>query len=474
MAKKFVGREKELELLSKQAEKQTASFVVIRGRRRIGKSTLVKEFAKGKKFFAFEGLAPTDKTTSKDQLAEFARQLSVQTGLPEIFADDWSKLFQLLWEKSKSGRIVILFDEISWMGSKDVHFLSKIKMAWDNYFSLNTDLIFIVCGSASSWIEENILSSTGFVGRISYTLTLDSLPLNSVHKFWDNLNISKYEILKLLSVTGSIPKYLEEINPKISAEENIKRLCFLPGGFLVDEFERIFSDLFVHESKIYREIVEILADGSKSMSQIAEITGFSRSGRLSKYLKELEISGFISYDYSWNIKTTKENSVGLYRLRDNYLRLYMKYIAPNFKKIKNETYLYQSFAALPASKSVLGLQFENLVLSNREYIKNALGLRPDDIVCDNPYFKRKGIDSEGCQIDYLIQDRFSSLYVCEIKFSDREIGMEVVDQINQKIKRLKAPKNISFRPVLIHVNGVTDEVKYSKFFYKIIDFTEFV
>ncbi len=474
MKKKFVGREKELKLLHDLMQKPNASFVVLRGRRRIGKSTLIKEFAKEYKFFAFEGLAPTNKTTSKDQLNEFARQLSNQTSLPEVFADDWSKLFQLLWEKSQDGKVVILFDEISWMGSKDTQFLSKIKMAWDNYFSQNLELMFIICGSASSWIEENILSSTGFVGRISYTLTLGELPLGSVNRFWDNENISKYEILKVLSVLGAIPKYLEEINPKLSAEENIKHLCFMPGGFLVDEFDHIFSDLFMHDTKIYRSIVEVLADGVRSMSEIAELCNFSRSGRLSKYLKELQLGGFISYDYTWNIKTVKETSIGLYRLSDNYLRFYMKYIAANINKIKKESYLFQSLYALPAWNSILGLQFENLVINNRNYIKSTLGLNHNDILCDNPYTQRKTASQEGCQIDYLIQDKFSSLYVCEVKFSDKPIGIDVISQIQSKIKLLKVPKHISFRPVLIHVNGITEELKYSSYFYKIIDFTEFI
>jgi len=360
------------------------------------------------------------------------------------------------------------------MGSKDTLFLSKIKMAWDNYFSQNTQLMFIICGSASSWIEKNILSSTGFVGRISHNMTLEELPITSVSKFWNNPNISKYEILKLLSVTGSIPKYLEEINPKISTEENIKRLCFVPGGLLVNEFEHIFSDLFMHDTRIYRSIVEVLASGPKTMSDISQIIGFSRSGKLSNYLKELELSGFLSYDYGWNLKTTKESKIGLYRLKDNYLRFYLKYIATSLNKIKKESYLFQSLSALPGWNSILALQFENLVISNRLYVKNALGLNHNDILCDNPYVQRSTQNQEGCQIDYLIQDRFSSLYVCEIKFSKNLIGTEVIDQIQNKIIKLKAPKHLSFRPVLIHANGITDEVKFSQYFFRIIDFTDFI
>ena len=474
MAKKFLGRDKELKLLLSQSEKPTASFIVFRGRRRIGKSTLIKHFAKDYKFFAFEGLSPTDKTTLQAELNAFARQLSEQTGLPEVFADDWSKLFRLLWEKSQEGRVVILFDEISWMGSKDPQFLGKIKMAWDNYFSQNSQLMLIVCGSASSWIQKNILSSTGFVGRISQTITLGELPIDIVSQFWNDKNISKYEMLKVLSVTGGIPKYLEEIDPKLSAEENIKNLCFSPGGFLVDEFERIFSDLFLHDTVIYRKIVEILSNGPRTMSEIAVEAEFSRSGRLSTYLEELELGGFVGHDYSWNFNGAKETKIGLYRLKDNYLRFYMKYIAPNINKIRSESYLFQSLANLPGWNAILGLQFENLVINNRLCVKEVLGLSHDDILCDNPYMQRKTATQAGCQIDYLIQAKFGTLYVCEIKFSEGPIGLEVARQIQEKIQHLKVPKHMSFRPVLIHVNGVTDDVKYSPYFYKIIDFAEFL
>lgn len=177
-------------------------------------------------------------------------------------------------------------------------------MAWDNFFSQNPNLILIICGSASSWIEQNILSSTGFVGRISHTLTVEELHLNEIKEFWNNPNISSFEILKVLSIVGGVPKYLEEINPKLTAEDNIKNLCFTPGGFLVDEFNRIFSDLFLRNSDIYKKIVECLADGMKTMTEISKAIDFSKSGRLSEYPTELELSGFIHRDYFWSIKTS--------------------------------------------------------------------------------------------------------------------------------------------------------------------------
>lgn len=455
-------------------DKPTSSFIVVRGRRRIGKSTLIKHFAKPYTFYAFEGLPPVSNTTAQQQRDEFARQLSHQTGLPAILADDWIKLFQLLWEKSKIGTIVILLDEISWMGSKDPEFLGKIKMAWDNYFSNNPHIMLIVCGSASSWIEQNILSSTGFVGRISYTLTLEELPLQVLRQFWNSAHISGYEILKMLSITGGVPKYLEEINPKLSAEKNIQHTCFSKGGFFVEEFDRIFSDLFLRDSQLYKTIITILANGPRTMTAIAEHADFSKSGRLSDYLNELELNGFIHKDTVWNFKTGHEKKVAVYRLKDNYVRFYVKYIEPNRHKIERNTFLLTNLSSLQNWSSVFGLQFENLVLHNRLAIYDQLGLAAHDIECDGPYMQYQTTTVLGCQIDYLIQDRFNTLYVCEIKFSQNPIGVSVVNDMQQKIQALKVPKHMSLRPVLIHVSDITADVACSQYFYKIIDFSKMV
>ena len=133
----FVGRKHELSLLNDLLEKKVASLVVIRGRRRIGKSRLVQEFAQHKKYYVFSGLPPTNNTTAQSQRDEIARQLALQSDIPEVKVDDWSKLFLLLAKEVKKGRAIILFDEISWMGSKDPDFLGKLKNAWDLYFKSN-------------------------------------------------------------------------------------------------------------------------------------------------------------------------------------------------------------------------------------------------------------------------------------------------------------------------------------------------
>jgi len=336
----FVGRVSELKELEALIKNQTANLVILQGRRRIGKSRLIEKFAENKVFYHFSGLPPTEKTTQQSELDEFSRQLHLQTGLPEIHADDWSKLFQLLALTAIQGQVIILFDEISWMGSKDPDFLGKLKNAWDLHFKKNPQLMLILCGSVSLWIEKNIVQSTGFMGRPSLYMTLEELPLPICSQFWHQQNnqVSAYEKLKLLSVTGGIPRYLELINPKLPAEENIKRLCFSKNGPLVNEFEHIFSDIFSKRSDLYKRIVMQLIQGPAAADEICAQLGLTRTGAFDEYLNDLVLSGFIAKDYTWHIKTGKTAKLSKYRVKDNYVRFYLKYILPNKDKINKNRY----------------------------------------------------------------------------------------------------------------------------------------
>lgn len=475
----FTGRREELATLGSLLKKKSASLAVVKGRRRIGKSRLIEEFAKKNtfdSFYVFSGIFPTAQSTAQLQRDEFASQLSKQAGLPEIKADDWNKLFMLLADKIKYGKVLVLFDEISWLGSKDPNFLGKFKNAWDLYFKKNDKLIVILCGSISVWIEKNILSSTGFVGRISLDLTLKELPLSDCNKFWGKQvnQVAAYDKLKILSVTGGVPLYLEHIDSTQTAEDNIKRLCFMPYGILYDEFEKLFSDLFSKRCEKYRAIMRSLTNGSATPEEICKRIGLKRSGDISEYLDELIKSGFVSRDHTWRIKDASISNLSLYRLSDNYSRFYLKYVYPRRSQIENMQFTTVAISALPGWNALMGLQFENLVLNNRRLLWRLLNITPEEIICDNPYFQRKTARYAGCQIDYLIQTKHHNLYLCEIKFAKDVVKMNVVHEVQQKIKNLVIPKGFSCRTVLIHVNGVQEEVEDCGFFAAIIDFGKFL
>lgn len=453
-------------------KKNTASLVVVKGRRRIGKSRLIQEFGKNHKLYTFSGVAPTKKTRKQDQLDEFGWQLGEVLGQPAFKDNDWNDLFFRLAHHTKQGRIIILFDEITWMGSKDRNFLGKLKNAWDLEFKKNPELILILCGSVSAWIEKNILSNTGFLGRISLKLNIEELSLQESSHFWDNQErISAYEKFKILSVVGGVPKYLEEIQTFLPAEENIKNLCFDSTGLLFNEFDQIFTDIFSKRSETYKRIVQSIADNHFQYEDICKKLNIEKSGFLSNCLDELVKSGFIRRDYTWDLKNGKTSKLSQYRISDNYLRFYLKYLSPNKEKIERGAFEELSLNSLPGWEGIMGLQFENLILNNRKTIMQLLNINSNDVIYDNPYFQNTTTRQKACQVDYLIQTRFDTLYVCEIKFSKNLIKTDVISEMQEKMNRIKVPHRFSCRPVIIHVNGVTEELIETRFFSNIIDFS---
>ncbi len=472
--RRFLGRQHELKLLGNLIAKQSASMVVVSGRRRIGKSRLIKEFGSSYEFYSFAGLPPAKGITAQTQREYFAKNMSQVFAMPMPPQDDWADLFWYLADRVKVGRQIILFDELSWMAKGDETFLGKLKTAWDDWFQTNPELVLVLCSSVSVWLEKNIVLNTGFMGRLSLDIHLPELSIYYCNEFWGarNKRISSYEKLKFLSVSGGVPRYLEEIKPSLSAEENIKQLCLDKRSLLFKEFEHIFSDLFVSDTGMYRKIVFALADGAKEYNELCDILNIQANSIFSDYLSELIQAGFVRRDYTWHIQTGKQSALSHFYLSDNYMRFYIKYILPRKQQILNDEFIEMSASSIPGWSSIMGLQFENLVLNNRASIKKLLNIQPGETIAEGPYFQRHTAKAPGCQIDYMIQTKFKALYVCEIKFSKEKLGKKVVDECQAKIDRLKIPKGFSYRLVLIHVNGVTDSVIESDFFTHIIDFSE--
>jgi AAA+ ATPase superfamily predicted ATPase len=262
---------------------------VITGRRRIGKSRLVQEFAAGKKFLSFSGIAPASSSTAQDQRDAFARSLFTHFHLPPFTFQDWSDGFEHLSLHLSEEPTVILLDEISWMGHKDPLFIAKLKNWWDLKLQQFPHLTVVLCGSVSTWIEKNILKSTALFGRISLKIQLEELPLPESYEFLRKKGFqgSTYEILKILSVMGGVPWYLEQVDPHYTADQNIQRLLFSQNGILYDEYTHIFHDLFSSKGIIYQSIVESLALGMKTLKQLKEDTHYSNSGAFGQYLKNL-------------------------------------------------------------------------------------------------------------------------------------------------------------------------------------------
>ena len=457
----FVGREEQLQQLMSLWRKGTSSMVTCQGRRRIGKSRLIDEFAarSGCSYLKISGLAPRRNMTNRDQLRYFCDVLSERTGISGLSAKNWMEAFRHLGRAISTngeGRMIVLLDEVSWMGAYDVDFPGYLKDAWDDDFKRNPNLVFVLCGSVSSWIQHNILDSTGFVGRISLELQLAELPVADCVKFWRQMRsqVSSREVLDMLSVTGGVPRYLEEIDPALTTDENVRRLAFTKSGTLFKDFTRIFSDVFGKKAKAKQEILKSMSQGAKSLSEIASALGKRRNGHVSEALEELELAGFVERDRSVNPETGESAKINLYRICDNYTRFYLRFIAPYSSMIKSGAFRFVSLSSLPGWDAILGLQFENLIFGNVQTLVSALGLDRSLVLSAAPYrkvtSKRKGGNTaeRGCQIDLLIQLK-QSMYVVEVKRRER-IDVSVIEEVKEKIARLPNPKSLSVRPVLVY------------------------
>jgi AAA+ ATPase superfamily predicted ATPase len=467
----FIGRKDELEQLKAFKQRKVAGIIVCCGRRRIGKSTLIEHFGEHTHFIELYGLAPREELKNSDQLNHFGELLGLRFNLPAMKFDNWNQALITLAELTSKGKVIIFLDEISWMAGKDKDFAAKLKGVWDTKFKKNNELILVLCGSVSAWIQENILNDKGFMGRVSLTMNLEEMPLHDANQFWEKRSISSYEKFKILCVTGGIPRYLEEIQPEHTAEQNIKRMCFSKGGILVEEFDKIFRDIFANRAQDYQRIVEILSHGSLEQSEICSRLGLTQTGSFSKMLIVLQQSGFLARDYVWN-GNLKRVKLYKYRLKDNYLRFYLNYIAPKKQLIEQGVYSDLHLEELPEWLSIMGLQFENLVLNNLNAIQRILQISPMSTLSISPYFQNKTQRTEACQIDLLIQTRHT-MYVCEIKFR-KKIPLSVIDEVKEKIRKIKIPQTTSVRPVLIYEGELSNNIMTENFFSHFISFKDFL
>jgi hypothetical protein len=473
--KTFIGRKAELEKLHTLHRKAIPSLVVVKGRRRIGKSRLITEFASQApqhKLWSFAGLAPQEGITPQAQLDHFARQLASFLGTPPFTFHDWSDAFDHLSQYVQAGDIV-LFDEISWMGAKDPSFIPKLKAWWDKQ---SAPVTVVFCGSVSTWIEENILNSTAFFGRVALTLTLEplSIPESAQLLKIAGFQGSAYEAYLLLSVLGGIPWYLEQVSAGMTADSILKQLCFEKDGLLVLEFDRIFHDLFNGKGAIYKKILSSLKDGMKTLADIRQDIDFAHSGTLSQLMDHLIVAGFVKKQHLWSFKTTKPLRQSLYRICDPYIRFYLKVIEAHRAKIELGAFTDAPLSALPGFEAHMGLQLEHLLLQNRPLLLKSMGIPATDIVCDGPYRQSQTATTRGCQIDYLVQTFTNNLFVCEFKFKRRELGVDVVQDMQEKVTALKVPRGFAPVPVLFHIGGVAPTVETGGYFYRIIDIAEFL
>ncbi len=467
----FFGRKDELRAFDRLWALPGSSLAVCRGRRRVGKSSLVEEFARQSKvrFIKLEGIAPGENVDNKTQLEAFSRQLNEQCGTSSPIPKNWFDAFALL-DKSipKRAKAVVLLDEISWMGKYDPSFPGELKYAWDNRFSKHERKVFVLCGSVSAWIAKNILRSKAFVGRISLNLVLKDLPMRDCLGFWGAKAglVDTREIIDVLSVVGGIPEYLRLIDPSDSADENIRKLCFTPTGILLDEFDAIFDDVVEENLATRRKMLEALAESSLTGCEIADRIGLEYNGHVSENLFALEEAGFVAKDAGVNPDNGKVSNLCRYRICDNYTRFYLKYMQRERELIKNGTFRFSSLEQLPGWDAIMGLQFECLVIANLAALLPLMGLDSTLLVSAAPYLRRETEGRKGVQIDLLLQTR-RAMYVVEIKRKD-EIGESVVEEVAAKVDALRKRKGMSVRAVLVYDGRLSKRVPADGYFSSLV------
>ena len=417
---------------------------------------------------------PRDGMANEVQLRNFADKLGAATNREIGPVANWRQAFGCLNEVIDDTEwTVVLLDEISWMGKYDPDFPGQLKSAWDSKLKKHDRLIVVVCGSVSAWISKNILKSAGFAGRFSRDIVLKELPISLCRQFWGVAadRIAAREILDVLSVTGGVPRYLEEIDPTLSADENIRRLCFRRDGTLFNDFEAIFNQVFGDECEVKRSVLEVLSEGPKTCSEIAKALGVRRGGSISESLNVLAESGFVAKDEGYNPETGKLARQGRYRICDNYTRFYLRYIKPHEIEILADRYSVTSLELLPEWNTWLGYQFENLVINNANELFDQLHLGGIPILSAAPYSKRgkklaDGSHEPGLQIDLLVQTR-RSVCVVEVKRKN-EIDESVEKEVAEKLRRLPVPDGVSKRTALVYEGALAPVVRGNGFFDALI------
>ena len=463
----FVGRKDILADLETLWRKRTSSIVACRGRRRIGKSTLFREFSRqtADAYIEIEGLPPSAEMTNQKELDHFAAMLADQTDVEYRSPVRWYEAFSMLERAiDDSKKTVIMLDEISWMGKYDDTFPGVLRSAWESLFHRHDRLILVVCGSVSSWIQKNILNNTGFTGRFSRDYVLPELSLDECAEFWDRKRnrVDDREIFDVLSVTGGVPRYLEEIDPSLSADENIRRMCFTPNALLRDDFTKIFNVVFGPNAVMKRRILECLSDGPLSVSELSESLGVERSGSISDHLDDLEVAGFVAEDAGIDPSTGRESRRIRYRVSDNYTRFFLRYIQPNARTIDNGSFRFNALETLRGWEVMLGLQFENLVVGNLTKLLEKVGFGNALLKSAAPYRQSATKRRKGCQVDLLLQ---AERKVCVVEIKRKAmIGREVEDEVEQKIRALALGKDVSVRTALVYAGELSKSVEADGYF----------
>ena len=455
----MIGREKERKELQRLYESKQAELLAVYGRRRVGKTYLINQCFAGKFLFKHAGLAPEEEGIS-DSEGQLQRQLghfylSLRSfGLEgEEKPKDWFEAFfllrKLITQKDDGSRLIVFIDELPWMDTKGSSFVQAFEGFWNSFGCAQDNLLMIVCGSATSWMENNLINAHGgLYDRVTYEIKLSPFTLHECEEFLKGKGVefSRYDVCCAYMAFGGIPYYLNYIESEYSLAQNIDNLLFKKGAKLKLEFDRLFRSAFSYGEKA-KEIVKLLFQNSVGYTrkEIAEKTGIKEGGTLTNYLNGLIASDFVVRYVPFSFSKKQP----YYKLVDPFCLFYLTFCQT---EVGNENYFSQNASGYRLN-AWLGLSFENLCFNHVSQIKFALGVSGVITTCSAFYSKE-----DGMQIDMVLARNDNVINLCEMKFvsSPFKVDKECFFKINRRAElvREKASKKMSVRNTLICTYGV--------------------
>lgn len=436
---KFVGREDEINTLKAVLTSNNPELLAVYGRRRVGKTFLVRHVYGSHILFEISGL---HNGKLPDQLENFSNILSRVLQTKDIKRPgSWLEAFRQLesfLEKTRSKKKkVIFFDEFPWFDTPRSKFLMAFENFWNSYVANRPDLVVVICGSAASYVVRNIIKSKGGLhNRITQKVRLLPFTLQEAEQFCRsrNLRFTRYDILQLYMIIGGVPFYLEKLQKSESVSQAIDRLCFTKDGILADEFNIVYASLFKYHGR-HVSIVKALTGTRKGITrdELSKRSGIKTGGTLSATLDELIESGFVSRYLPFG----KKSKDSLYRLTDEYSLFYIKYIDNNKAGGKGA---WNKLSQSRSYESWSGFSFETTCLKHVNQIKSALGISA--IYSENSSWTYKSADG-GVQIDLLIDRSDNVINLCEMKFSRDQfvISRSYANELRKKENVFRAVTN---------------------------------
>lgn len=438
----IIGRKEELKILNQIRQSKEAEFLAVYGRRRIGKTFLIREYFSDKGIY-LETAGIKNLSLSK-QLENFSEAFSrtFLENVPVQVPRSWREAFEILTQKIKTApknkKVIVFLDELPWLASKKSGLLPTLDYYWNLHWSRLPNLILIVCGSAASWMLEHIVNAKGgLYNRVTKRMLLEAFKLKEAENFLKarNINLSKKQILDLYMVVGGIPFYLKEVKKGQSTTQIIDNLCFQKNGALYSEFNNVFRSLFDHAEvnlQIIREIAK--AKNSISRERLIEVTKISSGGTLNRRLEELEASEFIRCF----VPLGKKARDRFYCIIDEYALFYLKWIDPLILSgtFSGEKGHWQKILKTPEQAVWSGYAFESVCFKHINQIAQALDLEKTAYISGCwRYVPPKKSQDNGAQIDLLF-DRDDTITLCEVKYSDHPFVIEksYAKTLNQKIE----------------------------------------